>query len=69
MINRNPEARRISVKILLLTPGCILYLKVYSLANLKTKSPASRTLAPERGCDSSHLPLRGVRIPAERFLS
>ena len=32
-----------------------------------TKSPASRTLAPERGCISSPIPLRGVRILAERF--
>lgn len=31
------------------------------------KCALRRTLAPERGCASSHIPLREVRILAERF--
>ncbi len=31
------------------------------------KNPACRILAPRRGCFSNHLPLRRVRILAERF--
>ena len=31
------------------------------------KCALRRTLAPERGCVSSHIPLREVRILAERF--
>ena len=30
---------------------------------------AWRTLAPERGCVSSHIPLRGVRLLAEHFFT
>ena len=35
----------------------------------KKKCAQQRTLAPERGCVSSHFPLRGVCIPPEAFVS
>ena len=47
-------------------PGHLL--RQISLYGSGIKSLPCRTLAPERGCDSSHLPLRVVRILSGAFL-
>ena len=48
--------------------GGFCAMKTQFLLQLK-KVCAWRTLAPERGCVSSHIPLRGVRLPPEAFVS
>ncbi len=51
------------------TPPAGGFCGIGNVISTHKKVCAWRTLAPERGCVSSHIPLRRVRLPPEAFVS